>query len=202
VFLPFGQLDFFCLESGCRGPLPSYYLGLILQSQIAGVSADMSGTGTDASEVQLTGVEVWYRFPQIEAGLPDELSSFSPPLATDSLPGGGRAAIIVEVINPVQAQSIYDFVVESQGGVFPGSITLEVTVVFTAERSGNSKGGVGEIESRDYTFPIRLCVGCLVTCSTCEGGECPPNPEDLEWIGGVCGNAQDGLIAPSVCGVE
>ncbi len=196
-FLALGVFDLICASGEIECLVSSsYFMGVILESQL---QPRESNTGTDPSELQLTDVKVSYAFAQLEDQggfeMPEALEGwYSPPIATQSIAGGARNGVIVEVINPTQARAIYDLVV-TDSGVAEG-LTMEVTIVFTAERTGNSKGGLGEIESRDYTFPIRLCVGCLTTCAPCENQGCPVTPE---WTGGVCGSTQDGALVPAAC---
>mgnify|MGYP000005535528 CR=1 FL=1 len=100
--------------------------------------------------------------------------------------------------------------------------TFEVSVTVRARRTGNTVGKVGEIESREFSFPVDVCHGCLVDCSGCsetftQGGEevtvygnCPNTivPDDPrlrirmgDFLGRnlACGTAQDDRFVPNGC---
>ena len=79
-------------------------------------------------------------------------------------------------------------------------VTVVVEIVINAERSGNTVGNVGVISSRTFSYPVRVCSGCLIDCTSCPNGECPAEPGN--YLGGVCGNAQDSALVPAACGDE
>lgn len=174
-----------------------YMLPVVLQNQLVADDAN----GVDNGEMQLRSVDVKLTMdqaPDIIEALEERdpaLVDFNYPLPTDSLPSEGRAGVLVEVVSRTASQEL-----DSQlTGLDPGSRPiLSAHLVFHARRTGNAVGGIGEVEAREYVFPIQICSGCLLTCSTCAGGECPLEPTGL--VGGVCGNAQDLPYAPAGCG--
>ncbi len=162
---------------------------------------DTSNAGIDTNEMQLLSVDVELSMPQapdvIDAirDRDESLLDFNAPLATNSLPAGATQGVAVEVIPQLTAQALAELIPTQFS--LDSRLTIEATVVFHASRSGNGVGKVGEIDSRDFTFPIRLCFGCLVWCGGCLDGECPLDATG--WAGGICGNAQDNVVYPSVC---
>jgi hypothetical protein len=202
-FLSHGQLDLYCAIEGrrCFGVSTSYQLAAVLQSQL---TAGSNNQGVDTSEVQLRSVEVSYDINELGDLTDPRLGTFSAPLATDSIPGGATRIAGVEVVNETQAQALYESIVGLNGSF--AEVTLLATLVFHASRTGNATNGVGDIEVRSYSFPIKLCDGCLRTCTTCEAeeggvaGVCPEaNPDELGWTGGLCGNSQDAPLTPTIC---
>ncbi len=181
-----------------------YLLLLAIQNQLQPVSGDLSNGGIDNSEMQLRTADVRLTSDQIP-GVIDVLEAqdpalvdFSVSLAADSLGGGDVRGIFVEVISRAASEALLE-----QFGVHPelptGAIPrVNVEVVVHARRTGNAVGGVGDIEAREYIFPIDICVGCLLTTSTCENGV--PTQPFAGFIGGECGNAQNLLYAPAGCG--
>lgn len=173
-----------------------YLLPVILQNQL--VADDTNGV--DNGEMQLRNVDVRLTMDQapdiIDAlELRDPaLVDFNYPLATDSLPSEGQAGVLVEVISRTAAEELEFQLNSLEDGARP---VLTAHLVFHARRTGNAVGGIGDVEAREFSFPIQICAGCLLTCSTCAGGECPIEPTGV--VGGVCGNAQDLFYAPSGC---
>jgi hypothetical protein len=159
-----------------------------------------TNSGVDSSEVHLRDYDVSLSIPQAPE-MADALSAqdaafveFSAPLQSISLAGGARQGVIVEVLTPPAVQALDR---ELNTRFEPGSqITVVAEIVIHAERTGNSVGNLGVISSRTFTYPIRVCSGCLIDCSPCEGGACPA--ED-SYAGGVCDNAQDFPLVPLSC---
>lgn len=178
-----------------------YLMPLIVQNQLLPQAPATSNNGIDNGEVQIVGADVTLRMPQA----PEVLDSvadqngafveFSVDLASVSVASGERAGVGIEVISQGASEAL--------AGAIPlllsesSQPTVLADVVVQASRTGNKVGRVGEIESRTYTFPIRLCFDCLLTCSSCNDGQCPT--ESQGFVGGVCGNAQDAAIAPGGC---
>jgi hypothetical protein len=87
------------------------------------------------------------------------------------------------------------------------TVTIVAKVVFHGLRAGTQVGKIGRIDARDFSFPILLCHGCLQDCSTCNEedagplGEdgCPTEAQPGDFVGGLCGNAQDFFYAPGAC---
>ncbi|MBL8945539.1 MAG: hypothetical protein JNK45_20415 [Myxococcales bacterium] len=195
VGLLFGLLD---LSYGT-----SYVMPVILLNNTE--PRDTANAGIDTNEMQLLSVDVdlsMSQAPDVMDAVRDVdegLVSFNLPLATNSLPAGATQGVAVEAISQRASNALAQAIVAQLGA--DARPTVEATVVFHASRSGNGVGKVGEIDSRDFTFPIRVCVGCLTSYATCPGGV-EPEPEpgvEVEWAGGICGNAQDNVVYPSVC---
>lgn len=177
----------------------SYLLGVVLVNQLT--AEEGANAGVDTSEMQIQDADISLSIPQapeiIEAiaATDESLVSFTLPLATDSLPAASSKTITMEV---VPAETSEALAAEMMAQLEPGqTVTLMVDIVVEAERSGNTAGNIGVVESRDYRFPISLCAGCLIDCSTCPMGQCPV--EATNYAGGACGNAQDFSLVPSGC---
>ena len=179
-----------------------YLLLLAVQNQLQSMSGDASNGGIDNSEMQLRSADVRLTSEQIP-GVIDALEAqdpalveFSVSLASDSIGGGDLRGIFVEVISRAASEALRD-----QFGTHPelptGAIArLNAEVVIHARRTGNAVGGVGDVEAREYIFPIDICVGCLLTTATCENGV----PMDITgFVGGECGNTQNLPYAPAGC---
>jgi hypothetical protein len=180
-------------------PRTPYILPVILQNQL--LSDATSSSGVDNGEMQLRGVDVRLSMdqaPEIIDALEAEdpaLVDFTVPLPTVSLPPGGRQGVLVEVISRRAAELLNEQLGALDDGARP---ILSAQLVFHARRTGNAVGGIGEVDAREYIFPVQVCSGCLLTCQTCTDQQCPVNPQGV--VGGVCGNAQDLPYAPSGCG--
>lgn len=160
-----------------------------------------NNAGIDTNELQLLDADVDLSMPQapeIIDQLRDQdsaLVSFNVPLPTLSIFPEQQQTVLVEVIPQPTAVALASALSASAGT--SARATILANVVFHASRSGNNIGKVGGIDAREFSFPISLCFGCLVTCSTCEGGECPVG--EISLAGGVCGNAQDLPLYPASC---
>ena len=113
-----------------------------------------SNTGIeDDGEVQLDHAEVSMTFAGAAGG------GFELPIPTDSVPSGGELGVILNVPSSV-VQAIAP-------SVAPGDLPLlEMTVVLVGHRTSPAGNGkLGEVRTREYTFPFQLCNGC-VTCQT------------------------------------
>ena len=207
AFLTFGVLDFYCMgdSSRCFGLSTAYYLPASLTNQSSVQQANSQNSGTDNSEIQLKEVDVSFSSPQAQQvidaveGADPAFTDFTLPLAADSLPSGQSKGVLVEAISPAMATELYNVILASFGGTFT-DITIVASLVFHGERTGNTVGNIGDIASREFSFPIKLCFGCLQTCDGCSAGECDNTDlNTLTWSGGICGNAQDGPIFPRVC---
>lgn len=174
-----------------------YMLPVILQNQLV---ADDTAGGIDNGEMQLRSADVVLSMSQqpeiidaLEAQDP-ALVDFNTPLPTVSLPSGSRQGILLEVVSRAAAEALDAELAALEAGSRP---ILSVEVTINARRTGNAVGGIGEVAAREYIFPIQICSGCLLTCATCAGQQCPL--ESTGVVGGVCGNAQDLPYAPSGC---
>jgi len=235
-----------------------YVVPLEIQNQLVVQSADATNSGTDNSELQITGVDVRLssaQRPDLIDRLADEegeaFIDFTPAVPTQSLSGGGVLGFAVTGIPAATAAKLADYRVAeaveagdtavaglggtateieiaaarlaAENGILQASETIVVSVVVRARRSGNSiSSGVGEIESREFEFPVDICHGCLVTCADCsfdrmvEGetetitGVCPDSAVrstptsrlfrgDYVGKGPNCPTAQDDIFEPAIC---
>jgi hypothetical protein len=192
--LPYGILD---LNYGTPYAMPA-----ILLNNTAEQAPNDNNSGVQSNELQLLDADVDLSLPQapevIDAlrDIDGALVSFNVPLSSNSLPPGGAAGVLVEVIPQRTAMQLRDELAARVGA--NAKLTVQAAVQFHASRSGNTIGKVGEIDARDFSFPIQVCFGCLTTCVSCPDAECPV--EATEWGGGICGNAQDLEVYPAVCG--
>lgn len=176
-----------------------YTLPVVLLNNLRPRSAD-TNSGVDDSELQLRDVDVSLALeqaPEVLQQVADEdpaFVEFSVLLPSQSMPGGQETGVLVEVVSSGASQALRDaMAARLPEGSEP---TLAVELVFHATRTGNSRGSLGVVDARAYTFPIRLCLGCLgYTCSTCPDAQCPAEPR----FASVCGNAQDGTLSPLQC---
>ncbi len=224
-----------------------YMLPLEIQNQLLSQSGDTVNSGTDNSELQITGVDVRLSSQQI-GGVIDRLENedeafvdFSPAVPTNSLSGGGALGFLVAVIPTSTASKLAQYRVEAAQeavagitdeaqrqstlrGVLARRETVVASVIVRARRTGNNKGKVGEIEAREFQFPIEICHGCTISCSTCEydvdydgdgmaddtiSNVCPPgtlpvDPTARTFAGDFvgltvdCPTAQDDTFVPNV----
>ena len=160
-----------------------------------------SSTNTElTNEVQITDADVRLEMPQSEdileyvRGQGDANVEFNQVLSSISVAAGDRVGIGVEVIGRPASQAFNEALEMFLDA--DGQVTVVAKVVVHGERSSGSVGQVGTVEAREFTFPIELCRECLFTCSGCEGG-CPAAFDGVH--GGVCGNAQDLAVTPTIC---
>lgn len=177
-----------------------YVLGPVLLNNLQARGAANTNSQVEDSELQLTGeVDVKLVLPsEIEdamgPGSDGEPLPLSYTLATasDSLGPGESAAIPIPVIPAEYATAL-------AAAVPPGDLVeSRVELIYHATRTGNSRGNIGEIDSRVYTFPIGLCSGCMIVNCDCSSGSCEPGTESFAT---QCGRAQDqaGSLDPSDC---
>ncbi len=238
-----------------------YMVPLEIQNQLLIQSTDSTNSGTDNSELQITGVDVRLSSPQrpdlIDRLVDEEgeaFVDFAPAVPTQSLTGGSSLGFIVTGIPAATSAKLAEYRVEeaiaagdaaaaavanaggteleeatarlsAENGVLQSAETVVVSMVVRARRSGNSTGsGVGEIESRQFDFPVDVCHGCLTTCAGCSlqvdldadgedetiNGECPDasvraTPTSRLFLGDYvgmnlgCPSAQDDVFEPAVC---
>lgn len=166
-----------------------------------------NNTGVDSNEIQLIDAEVTIesvQAPDVIGMLDDDsLTHFTAPLATNSIPAGGTLGVGLEVLPQGTVNALADaFVATSQP--LGARVTVTATVVFTGTRTGNDVGKVGRVKARDFSFPIQLCMNCLLYCGGCTNADgdltgCPQNLGPSDMAGGVCGSTQDLPIWPSGC---
>ncbi len=179
-----------------------YIMPVILQNQLLTQPAMTSNNGIDNGEMQLIGADVTLRMPQAPDVLEDVAAQdaafveFSADLAAISIGAGERQGLSVEVVSQGASEAFADSIPVTLSA--ESEPTLLADVVFRARRTGNKVGAVGEVESRVFTYPIRLCLNCLFTCVGCVDGQCPV--DDVGGFnGGICGAAQDRAVGPRVC---
>ena len=167
---------------------------------------------------------------------------FSPPLPTNSIGGNDTLAMVVTGIPAATAAKLGEYRVEqvteagqqaeddiesmgatelevataraaAEAGVLQQPETFTVSIVIRARRSGNDIGDVGEIEAREFRFPVDVCYGCLISCAGCaDPGQCPMgslpvNATDRLFMGDFvganlgCPTAQDDVLTPVACGM-
>jgi hypothetical protein len=171
----------------------AYWLPLEVRNNLLSTMGAQTVSGIDNSEMRLLFAEISLEMTQgseIMEGLDESLTDFSWSLATDSFVGGTSLGILVETVPYATAAALREGFQNSQ---YAEGTRLELlaTVRVTAERAP-SGGKRNEVESRPYSFPIDLCLGCLATCAGCTSeGKCPDGTEPGLLAGGVCGNAQD-----------
>lgn len=169
----------------------SYELAPVLMNNLPARTASSNNSGVDDSELQLTSsVDITLHLPSdVVADMgpgPDGERlplSYSVPIATDSLGPGDLYAPLVEIVPQEYSQAL-------AAAIAPGDeVQLSVDIQSHATRTGNSRGNVGVIDARLYSFPIELCNGCMVGyCECTSTNECVTSTE-LFYT--VCGSVQD-----------
>lgn len=256
VFLPRGILDVrFETEYILPLELENRLLGQQGDSQNSGTdNSEVQIVGVD---VVLSSAQRPEQIDRLRAEPNGEaFVDFSPSIATNSISGGGSLGMMVTAIPSATSARLAAYRVEeanaradevaagmdagategeisaarlsAQLSVLQRSDTFEATVVVRARRTGNNIGEIGEIEAREFRFPIEVCHGCLMSCASCEleidndgddevdetiFGVCPSSvvPADpterlfLENFVGLnvgCPAAQDDFFVPSQCGMS
>ncbi len=175
----------------------AYTAGIILFNQLA--PQMMNNSGTDNSELQLIEADVDISIPQAPQILANlqardpSFVSFTQPLPTNSLPGQSEVAVQVDVITAAASRALAEEIQSTFSE--PVEITVVADIVFHAERTGNRVGKIGDIEARNYSFPIDVGLGNLISCATCENAACPDTTNYVV----ECGNAQDAPVVPGPC---
>lgn len=177
-----------------------YTLPVILRNNLLSRPGNTSNTGVDNGELQLRDVDITLSMPQAPEVLSEVAArngayvEFNAPLAANALDPGVEAGILVDVISDGASLALSEAIAAQ---LDPDARPLVlVELVFHATRTGNSRGRVGIIDSRAYSFPIKVCNRCLLDCTTCGAGTCA---EDTDFVGGFCNNAQDALLNPTAC---
>jgi hypothetical protein len=175
-----------------------YTLPVVLLNSLR--SRTTTNTGVDNGELQLRDVDVTLSMPQapeVIAQVEDEnpaFVEFSSPLPTISLPPGTETGVLVDVVTRMASASLRQAILDNLDAT--AEPILVANIVFHATRTGNSAGNVGVIDARAYSFPIDVCIDCLVTCLTCPNAQCPV---DYTVQDGLCGNRQDTSLVPYGC---
>lgn len=144
-----------------------------------------SNTGIDDTQVRIESAEISLALADGPVGEPFELS-----LPSNTLAGNDSEVFLVRVGSEATAS-----VRSRLEGRPAGTIEqLEMTVVVKGERTARvGRSRLGQFESAPFTFPLDVCLGCLVDC-TCG---CPTATE----FAGTCGFAQGtGVTTPGCTG--
>ena len=185
-----------------------YEAPLVVSNNMASRSAEDSPNGIDDSEVRLLEAEVELTIPQAPE-IADALTASDPaltnfviPMQSYSVVGGADVGLSIPVISAAAASSMASAVEAGVGGVATAYIQALATITIHGERA--VKGGkYNEVQAREFVYPINLCYGGLRSCRACteNGVTCPDNLFDptLTFSGGVCRNAQDFTMSPTVC---
>jgi hypothetical protein len=178
----------------------------IIYNNLASTNAEGNDTQIENAEVQLLDADIRLEMPQDDTIIDaleaenQALVEFKVNMPTNSIEPAERHAILLEVVTPSTTAAMRPLIREGYcggGGDCDVRIELLAHVVVNAKRTGSSDK-FGIIHTREFTYPIDLCDGCLGSCELCPGGVCPPGGV-TEWIGGVCGNAQDAALYPIEC---
>lgn len=192
--LPLGLLD---------AALPSaYMMPALLFNNTTLQNATKKNAGVQTNEMQLKSASVSLSVPQNKDAAAavrkqePSLMDFEVSLPTQSIAPQQTIGVLVQVIPQQTAAALAGelFLTDAQK---ESRVTVVADVVFHATRSGNVKGRVGEIDAREFSFPITFCYDCLIDCHTCENAMCPA--QSSTFVGGVCGNAQDLPLVPAAC---
>jgi hypothetical protein len=181
-----------------------YLMPAVLLNQLVPQQGATRSSGIDNSEVQLRSADVELELPQapeLIEGLREvnpALVEFRVPLATVSIPGGGRHGVAVEVVPRATAivlgEDLARFEPETPSA--PGAPSVLRLLAHLSFNASYTSGRAGTIQSREFSFPIDVCVGCMIDCSGCPNRTCPAEPI---WTGFICGNAQDNTLVPAQC---
>jgi hypothetical protein len=135
-----------------------FALGLL----VANVQTGNGGSNTgieDDGEIKLEYAEVRL---SLSGGNPAGFEGeFEVAIPTDSVPSGEELGMLITVPTSV-AQSL-------RGSVAPGDLPiLEMSVVLVGERTAQAGAGkLGEVRTREYSFPFTLCNGCVPCPKDC-----------------------------------
>ncbi|MEM9456124.1 MAG: hypothetical protein AAGF11_18220 [Myxococcota bacterium] len=179
----------------------AYTLPISLLNNLASRPGTTTNTGIEDGELQLRDVDVSLSMPQATEVIRQVAAAnsanveFAAVLATDSLLPGAQNGVLVDVLPQATAAAFRDAILSNPNLGADAQPILAATLVFHATRTGNSAGSVGVIDAREYTFPIEICIGCIGRdCSGCEEESDCQAP-----YAGICGNAQDGPVWPTIC---
>ncbi|MBC8069060.1 MAG: hypothetical protein IAG13_12060, partial [Deltaproteobacteria bacterium] len=179
-----------------------YLMSAVLLNNTPSQASNANNTGVVTNEIKLLRAEVKLdspSAPDLFDGMDRNNYEFSVPLQTISMPPQTEQGLSVQVVPRVTSTALLGVL----QGYDPGTrITIRANVEFVGSRSGNDVGRVGEVKSRDFSFPIEICEGCLLDCSGCPGRVCTPEILSMGVTVGPCGNAQDGPVVPTACAEE
>lgn len=140
-----------------------------------------SNSGIDDSQIEVESAEVRLSFSG--GGIVGD--SYEVTVPNNALSGGDSSAFLVQV----PTETVESMRAQMTVGQYE---LLEMSVVFVGRKYGQSGGSkLGEVTTREYTYPIEICMGC-VECAACgfpqptiEGG-CPEveDPGTTDTTGG------------------
>lgn len=137
-----------------------FALGLLVANLQTGNGGSNTGIEDDG-EIKLQYAEV--RLSLADGTTPAGLESgFEVLIPTDSIPSDSELGVVVTVPSTV-TQSL-------QGSVTAGALPiLEMSVILVGNRTSPAVAGgkLGEVRSREYSFPFTLCNGCLGCVTDC-----------------------------------
>ncbi len=128
-------------------------LGLVVEN--LQTKYENSNTGLDDDgEIKLERAEVTLSLGEGFGPVGGALS-YEVPIPTDSVPSGEQSAVLITLPSSVTASL--------RGGVPVGSVViLQMSVVIVGERTTQAASGkLGEVRTREYTFPFEVCNGCM-----------------------------------------
>jgi hypothetical protein len=176
-----------------------FMAAFLLVNNLQQQGAENSSTGVEPSEMHLTSVDVRLDMPQDSAVISDvnsvdgALVEYNQILASTSFDAQDTIEALVEV-----PEASFDALRNSISARYADDVRLTMTmnVTFHAVRASN-KGvnDFGEIDAREFTYPVDLCFNCLRDCS-CGDPDCAT---DMDVGTGVCGYAQGQTITPLSC---
>lgn len=145
----------------------------------------------------------------------------------EALVAGDNAASAFAAANPeATEEEVLSARLSAENGVLQAVETILVSMVVRARRTGNTSGNVGEIEARQFDFPVDICHGCLASCASCSLEVDPDGDGTTETVEGLCPDstivteptrrlflgdfvglnvncpsAQDDIFVPTSCGI-
>jgi len=175
-----------------------YQLGLVLVNNFANESPE-NNNQIDNSIVRLKYFQVDLATPQdptiaqAVAAAEPTLVSFRVNVGSSAFNASDEQGIPVTLFTR-SASEQFAAVLRSRNLADGTKVEVLASIQVVAEQ--NQK----EIESSVFRFPVDVCIECLLDCSVCPGGLCPPADDVGGIIGGTCGFLQDAPAVPAACG--
>ena len=174
------------------------------------MSNDVDGDNIPTNEIRLKEQQTIISFVAANSS---DLPTFeyTIPIASISVAPGATQGLFlripITIIDEIRANVSAQY---GEGGVVPMLMTSKIVGI----RSGTGTGT--EVESREFTFPIDMCFGCLRSCNStvlsvddgmggtndvelCTADNCLSGPRA---DGGYCGNAYGLGVTPVCCSGE
>lgn len=105
----------------------------------------------------------------------------------EALAAGDNAEAAFAAANPEATdEEVLSARLSAENGVLQAVETILVSIVVRARRTGNTSGSVGEIEARQFDFPVDICHGCLTSCASCSLDVDPDGDGTTETVLGLC----------------